>query len=91
MIFKVNPLPASLITSRGHSSRSRTAEGADRPATNLADFEHYAVTPKPRRLRDKLHREFVAAQPCLVCGRQPSDAHHLRFTQPKCLTEKETE
>ena len=65
-----------------------TAADPDRPATNLPDFEHYAVTPKPRRLRDKLHREFVAAQPCLVCGRQPSDAHHLRFTQPRALGRK---
>ena len=47
------------------------------------NFEHFAVTPKPRRLRDKHHRQFVSAQPCLVCGRQPSDAHHLRFTQPE--------
>ena len=49
------------------------------------NFEHFAVTPKPRRLRDKHHRQFVSAQPCLVCGRQPSDAHHLRFTQPRAL------
>ena len=65
-----------------------TAADPDRPATSLPDFEHYAVTPKPRRLRDKLHREFVGAQPCVVCGRQPSDAHHLRFTQPRALGRK---
>ena len=65
-----------------------TAADPDQAATDLADFEHYAVTPKPRRLRDKLHREFVAAQPCVVCGRQPSDAHHLRFTQPRALGRK---
>ena len=65
-----------------------TAEAPALPATQLPDFEHYAVTPRPRRLRDKLHREFVAAQPCLVCGRQPSDAHHLRFTQPRALGRK---
>jgi Rad52/22 family double-strand break repair protein len=38
-----------------------------------------------RRLRDKAHLRFVAAQPCLVCGRQPSDPHHLRFAQPRAL------
>ena len=65
-----------------------TAEAPALPATQLPDFEHYAVTPRPRRLRDKLHREFVAAQPCVVCGRQPSDAHHLRFTQPRALGRK---
>jgi hypothetical protein len=40
---------------------------------------------EPKRLRDKAHLRFVASQPCLVCGRQPSDPHHLRFTQPRAL------
>jgi hypothetical protein len=48
-------------------------------------YEQYEVTPKTRRLRDKRHREFVASQPCLVCGQQPCDAHHLRFAQPRGL------
>ena len=38
---------------------------------------------EPKRLRDKAHLKFVASQPCLVCGRQPSDPHHLRFAQPR--------
>ena len=38
-----------------------------------------------KRLRDKTHLKFVASQPCLVCGRQPSDPHHLRFAQPRGL------
>jgi hypothetical protein len=37
------------------------------------------------RKRDKAHREFVCSQPCLICGRRPSDAHHLRFGQPRAL------
>jgi ERF superfamily len=40
---------------------------------------------EPRRYRDRPHLEFVAAQPCLLCGRQPCDAHHLRFMQPRAL------
>jgi hypothetical protein len=40
---------------------------------------------EPKRLRDKAHLKFVAAQPCLVCGRQPSDPHHLRFAQPRAI------
>ena len=39
----------------------------------------------PKRLRDKAHLKFVASQPCLVCGRQPCDPHHLRFAQPRAL------
>jgi hypothetical protein len=40
---------------------------------------------EPKRLRDKDHLRFVASQPCLVCGHQPSDPHHLRFAQPRAL------
>jgi hypothetical protein len=40
---------------------------------------------EPKRIRDKTHLRFVASQPCLVCGRQPSDPHHLRFAQPRAL------
>ena len=44
--------------------------------------------PEPKRLRDKQHLRFVAKQPCLVCGREPSDPHHLRFAQPRGLGQK---
>jgi hypothetical protein len=41
--------------------------------------------PVARRLRDKTHLRFVAKQPCLVCGRRPCDAHHVRFAQSRGL------
>ena len=34
-----------------------------------------------RRLRDKGHLKYVASRSCLICGRQPSEPHHLRFAQ----------
>jgi hypothetical protein len=40
---------------------------------------------KTVRVRDKDHLKFVSRQPCLVCGRAPSDPHHLRFTQARAL------
>ena len=40
---------------------------------------------EPRRYRDKAHLEFVASQPCLICGRRPCDPHHLRFAQKRAL------
>jgi len=43
---------------------------------------------EPRRRRDKDHLRLVARQACLVCGRKPSDAHHLRFAQPRALGRK---
>jgi hypothetical protein len=44
--------------------------------------------PAPRRIRDREHVKSVAGQPCLVCGRRPADAHHLRFAQSPALGRK---
>lgn len=44
--------------------------------------------PKTPIRRDKKHLSFVCSQPCLICGRTPSDAHHLRFAQPRALGRK---
>jgi hypothetical protein len=46
------------------------------------------VVAKTIRLRDKEHRRFVAALPCLICGRTPADPHHLRYAQPRALGSK---
>ena len=43
---------------------------------------------EPRRLRSPEHLRIVARQSCLVCGRQPSQAHHLRYAQPRALSRK---
>jgi len=43
---------------------------------------------KTIRLRDKEHCKFVSQQPCVVCGRTPAEAHHLRFAQPRALGRK---
>jgi hypothetical protein len=42
----------------------------------------------PRRYRNKEHLRYVTHQPCLLCARKPSDAHHLRFVQPRALGRK---
>jgi hypothetical protein len=41
-----------------------------------------------RRYRDKAHLRFVASQSCLICGRRPSDPHHVRFAQKQALGRK---
>jgi hypothetical protein len=43
---------------------------------------------KPVRERDRHHLRFVASKPCLVCGRTPSDAHHVKFAQGPALGRK---
>ena len=46
------------------------------------------VAAKTIRLRDKEHCKFVSDEPCVVCGRTPTEAHHIRFAQPRALGRK---
>jgi DNA recombination protein Rad52 len=43
---------------------------------------------EPKRLRSKDHLRYVGHQPCIICGRAPSHAHHVRYAQPKGLALK---
>jgi hypothetical protein len=58
----------------------------EQEAVTLAKIDKSQLTiGEPKRLRDKNHLRYVASKPCLICGRQPSDPHHLRFAQPRAL------
>ena len=46
------------------------------------------IIGEPKRIRCKEHLRFVASQPCLVCGRSPSHAHHVRYAQSRGLSLK---
>jgi hypothetical protein len=65
---------------REHGATSYVAE-----RVALVDAESAAPLLKLVRKRDRAHRQFVCSQPCLICGRRPSDAHHLQFGQPRAL------
>jgi hypothetical protein len=65
--------------------RSRKAKKA---APSASVDKSNLMHPEPRRIRDREHVRFVAQQTCLVCGRQPCDAHHLRFAQNRALGRK---
>jgi len=62
-------------------------ESADMHLAQGIDKSALAV-PAPRRYRDRDHLRRVAKQPCLICGRKPSDPHHLRYVQPRALGRK---
>jgi ERF superfamily len=73
------PPPLSEMQGAAEPNEGPSSRGIDKSTLTL---------PEPRRIRDKTHVRFVAKQPCLICGRQPSDAHHLRFSQPQALGRK---
>jgi hypothetical protein len=81
-----SPVLSTLQPSSSVERRSREPAGRTSVASGIdkSQLEH----PEPRRFRDRNHVKFVAKQPCLVCGRMPSDAHHLRFAQHRALGRK---
>jgi hypothetical protein len=62
----------------------KLARRTDAPNIDKSELSH----PEPRRIRDREHVRFVTKQPCLICGRSPSDPHHLRFAQHRALGRK---
>jgi DNA recombination protein Rad52 len=63
---------------------SQTPEGTKADGAQRSAF----LIPKETRIRDRDHLAFVASQPCLVCGRRPAQAHHLKFAQSRSLSLK---
>jgi len=68
-----------------HQKANRHDRGRERtePAS-----EEVTTIGKPVRERDRDHLRFVAAQACLVCGRTPSDPHHIKFAQQRAMGRK---
>jgi hypothetical protein len=56
-----------------------------RPPRSEPASKEVTVIGKPVRERDRDHLRFVAAQPCLVCGRTPSDPHHIKFAEHRAM------
>ncbi len=65
-----------------------TGREAKKPSLAKAIDKSALSFPEPRRVRDREHVKHVAKQSCLVCGRRPCDAHHLRFAQSRALGRK---
>jgi hypothetical protein len=71
--------PSSNLSAPARSPRARIASGS------RIRMQGSVTSVKPRRCRDKDHLLFIALQPCTICGRQPCEAHHIRFSQPSAL------
>ena len=78
-------LPAPSLHAAPGRKRPRASNRSRR--TPIVDKSVLTV-PEPRRLRDRDHVRSVAQKACLICGRQPSDPHHLRFAQSRALGRK---
>ena len=77
----------AVIPAQGAKAHDATTELGDQISaenTSLID-KSVLVFPEPRRIRDRDHIRHVIKQACLICGRRPSDPHHLRFAQSRAL------
>ena len=75
------------LTQKTETPPPRSAPRKKRRPASVVDKSLMAL-PAPRRIRDRDHLKSVAKQPCLICGRRPADAHHLRFAQTPALGRK---
>jgi hypothetical protein len=76
--------PALPPPSPGLRRRRKSARPANRKTIDKSELPH----PEPRRIRDREHVRLVTKKACLVCGRLPSDPHHLRFAQSRAMGRK---
>jgi len=92
---RLSEFPSSEIASNAGSSETQAIgpqenvanESTDAGPTKGIDKSLLAVAA-PRRYRNREHLRSVAKQACLICGRKPCDAHHLRYLQPRALGRK---
>jgi hypothetical protein len=71
---------------RPESNKANGCPGQS-PSTEI-NAEGVIAIGKPVRERDRDHLRFVASQPCLVCGRTPSDAHHIKIAEQPAMGRK---
>jgi ERF superfamily len=72
----------------GQAPATRNATASRRASKSSRVDKSVLALPERPRLRDRAHVKYVASQSCLICGRCPSDAHHLRFAQHRALGRK---
>jgi ERF superfamily len=75
------------VTALAEPQQAITAQPADPDQARGIDKGVLAIAT-PRRYRNREHLRYVMRQPCLLCGRKPSDPHHLRYLQPRALGRK---
>jgi DNA recombination protein Rad52 len=76
---------AIALAKNGTDAADQTSSSAMSAAVQTKIDKSMLAISEPKRQRSKEHLRFVARQPCLVCGRTPSQAHHVRFAQPRGL------
>jgi hypothetical protein len=83
----VEPKTGSAATTQAQIASVRDAASARVAAKEKIDKSVLTLS-EPKRIRSREHLRFVARQPCVICSRTPSQAHHVRYAQPRGLALK---
>jgi hypothetical protein len=75
---------AIALAKQGNQTSARDSQDNPRPKVDKSVL----AIAEPKRIRSKEHLRFVATQPCVICGRTPAHAHHIRYAQPRGLSLK---
>ena len=67
------------------ASEKRNSARSDDPVRRRMIDKSTLPISEPKRIRCKEHLRYVASQPCVICGRSPSHAHHVRYAQRRGL------
>jgi hypothetical protein len=78
----------ALVKPENRANSSDSPEVRSQKAIRTKIDKSVLTIGEPKRIRSKEHLRFVASQPCLICGRLPSHAHHIRYAQSKGLSLK---
>src|SRR6476620_987842 len=81
MVGHLRVCAVDLVKRASNGNANPVAKGDGGPRYKIDKSVH--TISEPKRIRCKEHLRFVAEQPCLVCGRSTSHAHHIRYAQPR--------
>jgi DNA recombination protein Rad52 len=82
------PFPAQSVEPEKELEAPANARFSAQPSDPARLKTDGLMIERTKRKRAPEHLRFVSAQPCLVCSRRPSDAHHLKFAQPRAMASK---
>jgi len=87
LVAHLKQCAVALAKATNNQTDSTQTTSAPRPSNGPAAKINKSVLTigELRRIRCKEHLRYVASQPCAVCGRTPSHAHHVRYAHPRGL------
>ena len=79
---------ANLANRASHKPIEKKSNKGSQRRTRAIDKSALTISEPNAAFETGITSEQSLRQPCLVCGRNPADAHHLRFAQDRALARK---